>query len=113
MSSVVHVDVAQNFEIVVDRIRKMADTTVDAGAIVGGLLLPGSISDRVAKAYDSTLFHGVLPNDSQAGNPRFVINATNTAGHPTFSEEDALANLFELNQTLASSTRDLLATVAE
>ena len=47
------------------------------------------------------------------GNPRFVINATNTAGHPTFSEEDALANLFELNQTLASSTRDLLATVAE
>jgi len=73
MSSVVHVDVAHNFEIVVDRIRKMADTTVDAGAIVGGLLLPGSISDRVAKAYDSTLFHGarlnVLPNDSQAGNP--------------------------------------------
>jgi hypothetical protein len=117
MSSVVHVDVAQNFEIVVDRIRKMADTTVDAGAIVGGLLLPGSISDRVAKAYDSTLFHGarlnVLPDDSQAGNPRFVINATNTAGHPTFSEEDALANLFELDQTLAPSTRDLLATVAE
>src|SRR5882757_1391498 len=31
MSSVVHVDVAQNFEIVVDRVRKMADTTVDAG----------------------------------------------------------------------------------
>jgi len=55
----------------------------------------------------------VLPNDSQAGNPRVVINATNTAGHPTFSEEDALASLFELNQTLASSTRDLLATVAE
>jgi len=58
MRSVVHVDVAQNFEIVVDRIRKIADTTVDAGAIVGGLLLPGSISDRVAKAYDSTLSMG-------------------------------------------------------
>ena len=52
-------------------------------------------------------------SDMSVVNPRFVINATNTAGHPTFSEEDALANLFELNQTLASSTRDLLATVAE
>jgi len=91
MRSVVQVDVAQNFEIVVDRIRKIADTTVDAGAIVGGLLLPGSISDRVAKAYDSTLFYGarlnVLPDDSQAGNPRFAINATNTAGHPTFRKK--------------------------
>src|SRR5580698_5045630 len=44
-------DVASNFEIVVDRVRKMADTSVDAGAIIGGILLPGSISDRVAKAY--------------------------------------------------------------
>jgi NTE family protein len=74
-------DVASNFEIVVDRVRKMADTSVDAGAIIGGILLPGSISDRVAKAYDSTLFHGAkldaLPDDSQPGNPRFVINATN------------------------------------
>jgi NTE family protein len=91
MNSVVHADVAQNFEIVVDRVRKVADTTVDAGAIIGGLPLSGSISDRVAKAYDSTLFHGgrlnVLPDDSQAGNPRFVINATNMAGHPTFRKK--------------------------
>lgn len=74
-------DVASNFDIVVNRIRKMADTSVDAGAIIGGILLPGSISDRVAKAYDSVLFQGAkldaLPDDSQVGNPRFVINATN------------------------------------
>jgi NTE family protein len=74
-------DVAVNFDIVVERVRQMADTTVDAGAIIGGILLPGSISDRVAKAYDKTLFRGSklgdLPDDSQPGNPRFVINATN------------------------------------
>jgi NTE family protein len=39
-------DVASNFGIVVDRVRKMADTSVDAGAIIGGILLPGSISAK-------------------------------------------------------------------
>ncbi|WP_371814842.1 hypothetical protein [Bradyrhizobium sp. CCBAU 51753] len=74
-------DVAVNFELVIERVRQLADTTVDAGAIIGGILLPGSISDRVAKAYDKVLFKGArlndLPDDSQPGNPRFVINATN------------------------------------
>jgi NTE family protein len=74
-------DVAVNFNVVVERVRQMADITVDAGAIISGILLPGSISDRVAKAYDETLFRGAklndLPDDTQSGNPRFVINATN------------------------------------
>jgi NTE family protein len=74
-------DVATNFDIFVKRIRSMAETTIDAGAIIGGILFPGSISDRVAKAYDKNLFHGAkladLPDDAQPGNPRFVINATN------------------------------------
>jgi NTE family protein len=74
-------DVAVNFDAVIARVRQMADTTVDAGAIIGGILLPGSVSDRVAKAYDEVLFKGAklddLPDDSQPGNPRFVINATN------------------------------------
>jgi NTE family protein len=74
-------EVAVNFDVVVGRVRQMANTTVDAGAIIGGILLPGSISDRVAKAYDKTLFKGAklndLPDDSEPGNPRFVINATN------------------------------------
>ncbi|NEW95681.1 patatin-like phospholipase family protein [Rhodopseudomonas sp. BR0G17] len=73
--------VASNFDIVVQRIREMADVTVDAGAIIGGIFLPGSISDRVAQAYDKILFKGAklnaLPDDSQPGNPRFVMNATN------------------------------------
>ncbi|MGY4345633.1 putative acylesterase/phospholipase RssA [Bradyrhizobium sp. GM7.3] len=74
-------DVATNLGMVVNQIRAMADTTIDAGAIIGGILLPGSISDRVAKAYDDVAFKGTtladLPDDTQAGNPRFVINATN------------------------------------
>ena len=65
--------------IVIDKIREMASTTIDAGAILGGILLPSSISDRVAAAYDRVLFRGAglnqLPDDDHG--PRFVINATN------------------------------------
>jgi NTE family protein len=72
--------IATKLDVAVDHVRKMADTSVDAGAIIGGILLPGSISDRVAKAYDDVLFDGAtldaLPDDSIPGNPRFVINAT-------------------------------------
>jgi len=64
--------------------RAMADTTVDAGAVIGGILFPGSISDRVAKAYDDVLFKGAklrdLPDDTGNEAPRFVINATNIKG---------------------------------
>jgi NTE family protein len=72
-------DLAENLdEQLVSHIRKMAATTIDRGSIVGGILAPGSISDRIAAAYDRHLFHGAtlqaLPADS-AG-PRFVINAT-------------------------------------
>ena len=74
-------DVATNFDIFIDRVRTMAGSTIDAGAIIGGILFPGSISDRVEKAYDKKLFHGAkladLPDDAQPSNPRFVINATN------------------------------------
>lgn len=70
---------ARALSIVIDKIREMASTTIDAGAILGGILLPGSISERVAAAYDQILFHGAgldqLPDDSDG--PRFVINATN------------------------------------
>jgi len=65
----------------VDGMRAMANTTVDAGAVIGGILLPGSIADRVAKAYDNVLFKGAklgdLPDDTGKKAPRFVINATN------------------------------------
>ena len=72
---------AANFGLFVDGIRAMADTTVDAGAVIGGIFLPGTISDRVAQAYDDVLFKGAklsdLPDDSGKKAPHFVINATN------------------------------------
>lgn len=63
---------------VVTPLRALASETIDAEAIILGALLPGSISDRVAAAYDQHLFDGAtlqdLPDDPA---PRFVINATN------------------------------------
>jgi len=72
---------AANFGLFVDGMRSMANVTVDAGAVIGGILFPGSISDRVAQAYDDVLFKGArlrdLPDDAGGKAPRFVINATN------------------------------------
>lgn len=63
-------------EHVVCPIRELARHTLDADAIIGGLLLPGSIGDRVAAGYDKYLFKNAnlrdLPDE-----PRFIINATN------------------------------------
>ena len=62
---------------VVKPIRNLAGRTIDQGAVVGGILLPGTVSDKVANAYRKYLYgHATLqdlPNDP----PRFVINATN------------------------------------
>jgi NTE family protein len=64
---------------VVGPIRALAGRTIDAGSVVSGVLLPGTVAERVAAAYDKHLFHGAtlqdLPSDSQG--PRFVLNATN------------------------------------
>jgi NTE family protein len=64
---------------VVGPIRELAGHTVDAVAMIAGALLPGTVNERVARAYDKHLYHGAtlqdLPDDDQG--PRFVINATN------------------------------------
>jgi NTE family protein len=61
---------------VVAPLRRLAGETLDADAIVVGVLFPGSISDRVAAAYDRHLFGGATLQDLPNA-PRFVINATN------------------------------------
>jgi NTE family protein len=69
--------VAANFpQTVVDPIRKLAGKTLDASAIVGGVLLPGTVADRIRKAYEENLFGGATLQD-MPDKPRFVINATN------------------------------------
>jgi NTE family protein len=61
---------------VVTPIRDFAGRTIDAKAIVGGALLPGSIGEKVAAAYDKYLFKGASLQDLPDA-PRFVINSTN------------------------------------
>ena len=56
--------------------RRLAGETIDAEAVIIGGLFPGSISDRVAAAYDDHLFAGATLQDLP-DEPRFVINATN------------------------------------
>jgi NTE family protein len=72
--------VASNLMIeVVDPLRALASTTIDAGSIISGILLPGTISEQIADHYAKTLFGDAtlqdLPSDDEG--PRFVINATN------------------------------------
>lgn len=70
--------VATNFiHQVVRPIREMAGKTIDEGAIFGGMLGPGSIGEKVIKAYDTHLFGGATLQDLPDDPPRFVINATN------------------------------------
>lgn len=61
---------------VVIPIRDLAGRTLDAEAIIGGILFPGSIGEKIAAAYDKYLFHGATLQDLPDA-PRFVINATN------------------------------------
>jgi len=68
--------VAQRFgEVVVAPLRGLAGQTIDKPSILGGIFGFGTISEKVAKAYDKHLYQGAtlqaLPDA-----PRFVINAT-------------------------------------
>jgi len=74
--------VAGNFESkVVEPVRDLAERRIDVASIAKGLFSPGSIADKVAKAYDKRLFDGAtlqdLPDDTGDAAPRFVLNATN------------------------------------
>lgn len=62
--------------LIADPIRALANRTIDAGAVLGGILLPGSISDKVASSYRKHLF-GDKTLQQLSDKPRFVINSTN------------------------------------
>lgn len=61
---------------VVQPIRSLARKTIDEGAILGGILLPGTISDKVVDSYRQHLFGTATLQDLPPDPPRFVINAT-------------------------------------
>lgn len=61
---------------IVTPIRSLADRTIDGGSIIGGILTPGSIADKVTDAYRKHLFGQATLQDLPNDPPRFVINAT-------------------------------------
>ena len=61
----------------VSPVRALASETIDAGAIIAGVALPGSIADRIVGAYKAHLFGEATLQDLPDDPPRFVINATN------------------------------------
>ena len=71
-------DVARAFDQEVVRpIRTLAGRTIDEGSILSGIVLPGSIADKVTDAYRKHLFGDATLQVLPGGLPRFVINATN------------------------------------
>jgi len=70
--------IARNFiSQVVNPVRNLATKTIDRKAIFSGIITPGSISEKVAKAYRKYLFGKKTLQDLPDDPPRFVINATN------------------------------------
>lgn len=63
-------------EKLVQPIRRLAAVTIDAAAIIGGIALPGTISDKIQSAYRKHLFGDATLQDLPDA-PRFVINAAN------------------------------------
>jgi len=70
--------VAPNFgNTVVLPMRSMASTTIDAGSVISGALLPGvTIGDRIIRAYRKHLF-GETTLQDMPDRPRFILGATN------------------------------------
>ena len=63
-------------ELFVKPLRKMASKTIDRWSILGGMLLPGEIGDKITASYKKHLFDDATLQDLP-DHPRFVINATN------------------------------------
>src|SRR5262245_19634773 len=62
---------------VIQPIRALAGHTIDEGAVLSGIVLPGSIADKVTDAYRKHLFGNATLQALPPDPPRFVINATN------------------------------------
>ncbi|HEX7150262.1 MAG TPA: patatin-like phospholipase family protein [Thermoanaerobaculia bacterium] len=70
--------IASNFpDLVVNGVRKIASTTIDAGSVIRGMFTPGtSIGERVIKRYRDVAF-GDAQLAQLPDHPVFVINASN------------------------------------
>jgi NTE family protein len=108
--------VVQNLNLFVDAVRGMARRTVDEGAILGGILLPGSVADRVIKAYDEQLFKGRtlgdLPEEQDGVAPRFVINSTNVQSGALFRFSKPFVGDYRIGHTRHPGLRLAVAVAA-
>ena len=68
--------VSRDFQPVIGPLRKLASKTIDSTAILEGLVLPGTVADKVRAAYQQYLFGNTTLQDIP-DSPRFVFNATN------------------------------------
>jgi NTE family protein len=85
---------------VVKPIRELADRTLDEGAILTGIFRPGSISDKVTKAYRKHLFGTATLQDLPLDPPRFVINATSVQSGALFRLSRPFAADYRVGQIL-------------
>lgn len=65
-------------ELMLEPIRTLADTTIDEGSVIGGILLPGSVNDFVVSRLNEILFQNRTLQDlvDPAVGPQFTFNAT-------------------------------------
>jgi NTE family protein len=96
---------------VVSPLRALASATIDAGAIVGGLLLPGSVSDKVVDAYRRHLFGNATLQDLPTAPPHFVINATSVQTGALFRFSKPYLADYRLG-TIPNPTTELAVAVA-
>ena len=96
---------------VVQPIRDMAGTTIDQGAILGGIFLPGSISDKVIDAYRTHLFGHATLQELPDDPPRFVINATSVQTGALFRFSKPFAADYRVG-TVPNPTIELAVAVA-
>jgi NTE family protein len=96
---------------VVQPLRTLAGHTIDAGAVIGGVLLPGSVSDKIVAAYRKHLFGTSTLQDLPPDPPRFVINATSVQTGALFRFSRPFAADYHVGQVL-NPTFELAAAVA-
>jgi len=96
---------------VVEPIRALASRTIDEGAILGGILLPGTISDKVTEAYRKYLFGDATLQDLPPDPPRFVINATSVQTGALFRFSRPFAADYRVG-TIPNPTIELAVAVA-
>ena len=73
-------------EMLINPIQKMASTSIDANAVMGGIFWRGTVAEWVASKYSEILFGDAtlqdFPDDTEG--PRFVLNATNVQSGALF-----------------------------